>query len=126
MKLRIHDDAIRFRLTRSEAARLGAGIDVESICRFPGGRTLAYALTLADRATVDARFDGDRIEIALPRDRTVAWARSDAVTLPDDDPVPSSERAIQVLVEKDFTCIEPRDGDDQSDLFPNPKARRVR
>jgi len=33
---------------------------------------------------------------------------------------------MQVLVEKDFTCIDPRAGDDQSDLFANPKARGVR
>src|SRR5215470_972260 len=124
MKLRIQDDAVRFRLTRSEAARLGEGLGVESICRFPGGRTLAYALTLADRTTIDARFDGDRIEVVLPRDSTIAWARSDAVTLPDGGPVQSSPRPMQVLVEKDFTCIEPRDGDDESDLFPNPKTRK--
>lgn len=78
-------------------------------------------MTLADRATIDARFDGDRIEVALPRDRTVEWARGDAVTLPADDPV--ATQATRVLVEKDFTCIDPRGGDDQSDLFPNPKAR---
>ena len=71
MKLRIQNDAIRFRPTRSETARLGDGLGVESTCHFPGGRMLAYASTLADRTTIDARFDGDRIEIVLPRDRTV-------------------------------------------------------
>jgi hypothetical protein len=119
MKLRIHDDAIRFRLTRTETARLGDGFDVESSCRFPSGRTLTYALTLAARASIEVRFDGDRIEVALPRDRTVEWARSDAVTLPNDDGTPRA----QVLVEKDFACVEPRSGEDPSDLFPNPKAR---
>jgi len=121
MKLRIQDDSIRFRLTRSEVARLGDGLDVEAICRFPGGRALTYALTLADRMSVDARFDAGRIDVALPRERTIAWARSDTVTLPSE----ASESAAtpRVLVEKDFTCVDPRDGDDQSDLFPNPKGR---
>jgi hypothetical protein len=122
MKLRIQDDAIRFRLTRSEVARLSDGGDVESTCRFPGGRALTYALTLAERPTIDARFDGDRIDVALPRTRTIAWARGDDVTLPNDAARRSGD-APRVLVEKDFTCVEPRDGEDQSDLFPNPKTR---
>lgn len=124
MKLRIHDDTLRFRLTRSETARLGNGLAVESICRFPAGRSLAYALTLVDRTAIEARFDGDRVVVALPRARTVAWARSDAVTLPDDSAQPAG--IPHVLIEKDFTCIEPRAGDDQSDLLPNPKGRGAR
>ena len=122
MKLRIQDDAIRFRLTRSEADRLGNGLAVESVCRFPGGRVLTYALTPSNGATIEARFEADRIDIALPRSRTIEWARSDAVALPDDEPT-SREDAPTVLVEKDFTCVEPRAGEDQSDLFPNPKTR---
>jgi len=30
-------------------------------------------LTLADRANGAARFDADRIEVALPREHTIAW-----------------------------------------------------
>jgi hypothetical protein len=123
MKLRIHDDAVRFRLTRSEVERLGGGHAVESTCRFPGGRALTYALTLAERPTIAVRFDADRIDVTLPRARTIAWALSDTVTLPDDDATCPSVDIPRVLVEKDFTCVEPRAGEDQSDLFPNPKTR---
>jgi hypothetical protein len=126
MKLRIQDDAIRFRLTRSEVARIGDGGAVESVCRFPGGRALTYALTLAERPTIDARFDADRIDVALPRARAIAWANSDVVALPDDDTPGRHVGSPRVLIEKDFTCLEPRDGDDPSDLFPNPKAREAR
>ena len=37
----------------------------------------------------------------------------------------SNDGVFRILVEKDFTCIEPRDGEDQSDLYPNPKSETI-
>jgi hypothetical protein len=27
---------------------------------------------------------------------------------------------LRILVEKDFACLAPREGEDESDMFPNP------
>ena len=27
---------------------------------------------------------------------------------------------LTILIEKDFACLAPRDGEDESDMFPNP------
>jgi hypothetical protein len=29
---------------------------------------------------------------------------------------------LKILVEKDFACLAPREGEDESDMFPHPKA----
>ena len=113
MKLRIHDDTIRLRLTQSEVGRIAAGLGVESACRFPDGTTLTYALVVADAPMIDARFGDDRVVVTLPRDEALQWATGNDVSLHRD----------QILVEKDFACLDPRDGDDGADLYPNPHAR---
>ncbi len=120
MKLRFHDDTIRLRLTQSEVGRIAARLDVESVCRFPDGAALTYALVVADVPVIDARFGDDRVEVALPRVDATRWATTNDVTLRRD---PDDNHGIQILVEKDFACIEPRDSDDAADLYPNPKAR---
>ena len=99
MKLRIHDDTIRLRLTRSEVGRIAAGLGVEAACRFPDGTTLRYALVM------------------LPRAQAMPWATGNDAPLRRD-----RDAGLQILVEKDFACLDPRDGDDDADLYPNPRG----
>ena len=119
MKLRIYDDSIRLRLTQSEVAQIARGAQVESVCRFPGGATLSYALIVADTRTMNARFAGERIEVVLPRDRATEWATGIDVSLHSDK---RDNGVLDILVEKDFACLEPRDADDDTDRYPNPQA----
>ena len=119
MKLRIHDDTIRLRLTQSEVGRIAAGLGVESACRFPDGTMLTYALVVADAPMIDARFGDDRVVVTLPRRQALQWATGNDVSLRRD-----RDAGLQILVEKDFACLEPRDGDDPVDLYPNPSARQ--
>jgi hypothetical protein len=120
MKLRIHDDTIRLRLTQSEVSRIAAGLGVESVCRFPDRAVLTYALVVADTSAIAARLCDGRVEVTLPRNDATRWATSNNVALQRDA---RDNGGLQILVEKDFACIEPRDGDDAADLYPNPKAR---
>jgi hypothetical protein len=57
--------------------------------------------------------------VLLPRKYTAVGRRND-VSLHGEQPL--EHGVLRILVEKDFTCVEPRDGEDQSDLYPNPKA----
>jgi hypothetical protein len=123
MKLRIVDDSLRLRLTRSEVALIERGEAVESRARFPGGSELAYALIVADATRISATFDADRIEVTLPRLVALPWAAGNEVSLHGEQPL--DHGVFQILVEKDFTCVEPREGEDQTDLYPNPKTAGV-
>ncbi len=120
MKLRIVDDTLRLRLARSEVAQIGRGVAVESRTRFPGGAVLGYALIVADATQISATFDAGRIEVTLPRLVALPWASGNEVSLHGEQPL--DHGVFRILVEKDFTCVEPRDGEDQTDLYPNPKT----
>jgi hypothetical protein len=71
-----------------------------------------------------ASFDNGSIAISMPKEIIPEWADTDLVslysviTLPDDN-------QLVVLVEKDFSCLEPghhRDCDDDADTYPHPSA----
>lgn len=124
MKLRIVDDSLRLRLTRSEVASIERGTAVEARTHFPGGVTLTYALEVAQVDRISATFDAPRILVLLPREVALPWASGNDVSLHGQQPL--DHGVFQILVEKDFTCVEPRDGEDQSDLYPNPKTESLR
>ena len=57
MKLRILDDSIRYRLSRSEVDSIGEGQGVSSSTSFPGGGLLTYMLAPSDLLKVSGSFD---------------------------------------------------------------------
>jgi hypothetical protein len=114
MKLRIQDDSLRFRLTRSEVEALGSGLAVERTVHFPGGRTLRYIVAPeAGAPGPRAAFDGDAIRVTLPGGRVNTWAASDEAGIEGND------GPLHILVEKDFQCLH-RDTAAEPDAFPNP------
>lgn len=115
MKLRILDDSIRYRLSRGEVDSIGEGAAVSSSTSFPGGGQLTYALLPSDQSGVSAEYADSRIVVRVPRKDGSIWAQSEDVALVDGD-----VDGLHVLIEKDFHCLDPREGDDQSDLFPHP------
>jgi hypothetical protein len=120
VKLRIVDDSLRLRLTRSEVALIERGLTVASRTHFPGGPMLTYSLAVADVTRISASFDAAAIEVTLPRSDALPWAAGNDVSLHGEQPL--EDGVLRILVEKDFTCVEPRDGEDQADLYPNPKS----
>ena len=120
VKLRIVDDSLRLRLTRSEVASIECGSAVEARTHFPGGAALTYVLEVAHVDRISATFDASRIGVLLPREVALPWAAGNDVSLHGEQPL--EHGVFRILVEKDFTCVEPREGEDQSDLYPNPNA----
>lgn len=93
---------------------------VSAATAFPGGARLEYALEAsqdADRAA--ARFAAGRLVVSLPRSTVQQWAASDEVSISGREPLDGGE-ALKILVEKDFQCLTPREGEDESDMFPHP------
>ena len=123
MKLRLLDDTIRMRLSRSEVLAADQAGVVEGRTRFPNGSVFCFALeALPDGSVASAEYAGDRLVVRLPASEVSAWAKDDtAVSLTGDLALPDGA-PLQVLVEKDFQCLAPREGEDQSDLFSNPQG----
>lgn len=114
MKLRIRGDSLRLRLTRGEVAALAAEGRVEETTSFGGGAVLRYAITLGD--VLGAKLDGSKIEVTVARETAERWARSDEVG------IEGAQDALRILIEKDWSCLKPRDGEDDADAFPHPRG----
>ena len=121
MKLRIHGNSLRLRLSQSEVGRLRPGSWIEESITFNLEERLWYCLEVATGVKdVCARFEDNRIRVIIPADVAATFAGTDQVSI-------SSQRqgdfssALEILIEKDFKCLhgsEPQD----DDAFPNPRA----
>ncbi len=49
------------------------------------------------------------------------WAQAEEVTLRGEQPIAGGGN-LMILLEKDSVCLTPREGEDDSDAFPNPGA----
>lgn len=119
MKLRILDSAIRLRLDRGEVERIGRGEAVSGATEFAAGNRFTYRLMSADAGDATARFEDGVLTVRLPASRIEAWSDSDG-----EVSIRAVDGPTTLLVEKDFECLDPRDGEDQSNRFRNPGASR--
>ena len=124
MKIRIYDDSIRLRLDRSEVEAIGRSERVVGTTHFPGARQFTYSLSVADQPAATANLEGAAINLVVPRQAAARWANSDTeVSMHGAEALPAG--TLTLLIEKDFECLEPRAGEDQSNRFANPKAGSV-
>jgi hypothetical protein len=47
------------------------------------------------------------------------WAASELVSIDGEQGLDDGS-VLRILVEKDFACLAPRAGEDESDMFPHP------
>jgi hypothetical protein len=123
MKLRVLPNAIRLRLGKSEVERLGQGEECREAIRFPGSQ-LEYVLGPSSGDAIDASFSGSQILINVPQAQLKSWCASNQVGLSKDIAIPDG--VLQVLIEKDFRCLDAHDGPDQADTFENPQGAHAR
>ena len=116
-------DTLRLRLTRSEVDLIGDGQPVTEATRFPDGTELSYVLFPGDQCTASLENTerGQQVRIEVAESDAKAWAGSDQVGFAGDAPLQIGP--LKVLIEKDFTCITPREGDQELDTFPNPNVQ---
>lgn len=120
MKLRIRENTIRFRLTKSEVAEFGKNGLVENQTDFGNGQTFIYALKATDSAlNLKANFADGRIEILVPKVVAQKWTKSEEVGISGET------GSLQILIEKDFACLTIRENEDESDAFPHPKEKEM-
>ncbi|MGH8494817.1 MAG: DUF7009 family protein [Gammaproteobacteria bacterium] len=121
MKLRIRGNSIRMRVTQSELAEIAADGEVRETVEF-GDATLTYALVRdAFDSAPSASFRDNVITLRLPADTVRRWVETRQVSIRASQRLEHGGE-LQLLVEKDFACLEPRPGEDESDTFPHPEA----
>jgi hypothetical protein len=115
MKLRIHGNSLRLRVTQKEVARVREGGHVESFIEFAPGRSLVYLLEGSPTAeTTSANFDGRAIRVTIPMHEMTDWVESDQVGIEA-----RSDTGVELLIEKDFKCLH-RSVDQEPDAYPHP------
>ena len=123
MKLRILGNTLRLRLSRVEVEQIGLGRQVIETTTFPGGGQLQYLIRTSGLETnIVKSCDGLDTLIEVVVEKTVAdrWASSNEVGLYGSGPLLIG--SLELLVEKDFACINPREGVEDHDSFPNPSS----
>lgn len=120
MKLRIQDNSIRFRLTRKEVDALRDSGRVSAAVSFADGSCLEYSIeTSTLTGQPRANYSADGLVVQIPQATARQWAATDEVSITGAQPLENGE--LTILVEKDFACLAPREGDDETDLFPHPR-----
>ena len=122
MKLRIRDNSIRMRLERAEVGRLLKEGLVSANTRFPGGRSFVYQVESSPASVKpEAFFSESTMTIRLPETDVLGWCSTNQVSMAGDQHLDDGE-TLGILVEKDFACLAPREGEDESDMYPHPQA----
>jgi len=121
MKLRIKGDSLRLRLSQGEMRALAERGQVEDRVSFPGGAALRYRLRVAqDSSAISASYASNVIDVQVPKPLAERWCGTDLVTLSASQPLTAGE--LRLVLEKDWACLAPREGEDESDNFPHPEA----
>jgi hypothetical protein len=122
VKLRIRDNSIRLRLTKTEVEIINKEGLVKGRLQFAGSNSFDYVLE-SSPATVkpEAHVSNNVLTVRIPQMDIKQWAESEKVSISSEQDLHDGEQ-LRILVEKDFACLAPRDGEDESDMFPNPDA----
>ena len=122
MKLRILDNSIRLRLTQTEVDTVNSEGLVRGEVQFAGSNSFAYVLE-SSPATVkpEAHISNNVLTVRVPETDVSQWAESEKVSIASEQILDDGEH-LKILVEKDFACLAPREGEDESDMFAHPDA----
>lgn len=127
MKLRIKGNSVRLRLSQSEVAEFAGSRKLEDCVEFGGepGQRLTYALIAeAGAEKITGNFENGRIAIIIPRAIADEWVQTDQTGISAEQDLPA-EKTLRISIEKDFACLTPRAGEDESDNYPHPKAGKI-
>ena len=117
---------MRVRLAQTEVEALRRDGFVEAQTGFPGGRALRYEIESSPASVMPtASFSDGVVQIRLPETTVLAWATTEQVSIAGEQPLGDGE-TLRILVEKDFTCLVPREGEDDSDMYPHPEHDTTR
>lgn len=126
MKLRIKGNSLRLRLTQVEVKRFEEKGMVEEVIKFGNSAAarMYYTLQKSSGKEIDAFYYQNRMMVNIPESIAETWTTTNQVSIFFSMKINEDEDLL-ILVEKDFQCLKPREGEDESELFPNPEEGRV-
>ncbi len=113
---------MRLRLTRGEVDTIRTEGLVQARTGFPGGREFRYQLESSPASvSPTALLSDNQLTVSLPETTVLAWAATEQVSIRGEQQLADGD-VLSILVEKDFACLAPREGEDESDMYPHPEA----
>jgi predicted nucleotidyltransferase len=116
MKIRIKSNSLRYRLTKTDVAKLAEEGYIQETVDF-GSQQLIYALRWVDDEQLSATYNENIITLYAPKTMVAGFADEDKIGFE------GTHGSLHLLVEKDFTCLD-EVAEDQSDNYPNPLAAK--
>jgi len=117
MKLRIKNNSVRYRLTRTDVKQLVSTGYLEEKVEF-WEQTLLYAIQVSGVEELSASFKNNTITLFMPQ------FVIDELDATDKTGFDFQAGPLHLLVDKDFTCLD-KVAEDQSDNYPNPLAEKT-
>ncbi|MEJ7769826.1 MAG: hypothetical protein WKF89_18550 [Chitinophagaceae bacterium] len=121
MKIRILNNHLRFRLKQLEVERFMQEGRVIEVLEF-GQETaaqLSFCLEIYQEESLSVRFISNVTTIFVPQGIAESWTSSERVGF-DGKINTGLGRTIEILVEKDFQCLDGREEENEGS-YPNPK-----
>jgi hypothetical protein len=89
---------------------------------FAGSNNFDYILE-SSPATVkpEAHISNNVLTVRIPEAEIESWSNSNEVSIAASQLLDGGEQ-LSILVEKDFACLAPREGEDETDMYPHPDA----
>jgi len=123
MKLRIRGNSLRLRVSKTELLQIAEQGSAEDSIRFAPGTEWRYGIEIKPSGDVAAQFGANSLRVLLPKARVEQWLDDQQVSIEGHQAV-GEGKTLRILVEKDYTCLAPRTGEDDSDLFVNPQRAK--
>lgn len=120
MKLRVHKNSIRLRLSQSEVKKIGQGQPIVEILEIGVGQQGHFSYSLIpveEENDILADYGQNNLKVIFPKQLAIEWASTDRVSLSNQ-----MDNGLSILIEKDFQCLHRRPGEDEADNFRNPLA----
>jgi hypothetical protein len=127
MKLRVTKNSIRLRLSMSDVRRFHEEGKVEEKLAIGSGVEQSFSYSLVSdsgAASVAATIGNNTLIVSIPVAQALEWASTDRVGIEGSQSALDGSE-VSILIEKDFACLTPRDGDDDKDSYPHPEAEKV-
>ncbi len=90
---------------------------IKELVNLPDGNIFGYTLRMDTR--FDAYYRIGELGVSIPEKEALAWMDAEELSL-RHTLVSKNQSQLSLLIEKDLKCMVEREGEDESDAFPNP------
>jgi len=123
MKIRMHTQSIRLRLSQHDVSNLKENSSV-SVPLFVGMHEddlYIYKLSLIDEGKSEVKLQQDQLHILILKSELHNWLMHDDV-VSFECTLETISAPLLLLIERDFKCVTPRK-ENEEDLFENPNTK---